>query len=170
MALGDNWGATPVEQGTGLPCDELIADARIRCHRAISVRAPAAVTFRWLCQLREAPYSYDLLDNFGHRSPRRLTPGADELAVGQRFMRIFTLDSFDRDDQITLTTGNTAVTYAVRAEGSGTRLLVRILFRPSSRLTRLAAPLLPLGDLVMMRKQLLTLKGLAEQQARQPSG
>ncbi len=169
MALADNWGATAAELAAALPCDEFNPDARIRCHRAISVRAAPAITFRWLCQLRLAPYSYDLLDNFGRRSPRTLTPGAERLSVGQRFMRIFRLASFDRDEQITLTTAGTSVTYAVRAEGGGSRLLVRVLFEPSGRLTALAAPLLPLGDLVMMRKQLLTLRDLAElQQAEAP--
>jgi len=73
--LGLNCGASVDERAAPLPCDELLPDAHSRCDRAISVDAPAAVRFRWLCQLRVAPYSYDLLDNLGRRSPRELTPG-----------------------------------------------------------------------------------------------
>lgn len=160
--VGSNWGASKAEQAVPLPCDELLPGARARCHRAITVGATPLVTYRWLCQLRIAPYSYDLLDNFGRRSPRELMPGLDELAGGERFMSIFTLASFDRDEQITLRARATAVTYAVRAQGAGTRLLVRVLFDPASRLGGLLVPPLILGDFVMMRKQLLTLRDLAE--------
>jgi len=162
--LGLNWGATRAERDAPLPCDELMPDARIRCDRAVGVRAPVAVVFRWLCQLRVAPYSYDLLDNLGRRSPRRLTPGVERLEVGQRFMSIFSLASFAPDEHLTLRARGVAVTYAVRPEGEGSRLVVRVLFR--MRGGRLGDALvgrpLALGDLVMMRKQLLTLKELAE--------
>jgi hypothetical protein len=165
MTIGDNWGATGNERETRQPCDELISKPGFICNRAISVHAPPAVTFRWLCQLREAPYSYDPLDNLGRRSPRQLTPGADRLEVGQRFMKIFTLTSFDRDRQITLRSGGTAVTYGVLPEGTGTRLLVRVLFDPGTRIGAALAPLLVVGDLVMMRKQLINLRDLAERGA-----
>ena len=166
-APGSNWGATAAEREMPLPCDELAPDPAVTCHRAISVGAPVPVTFRRLCQLRAAPYSYDLLDNFGHPSPVELTPGLDRLEAGQRFMRIFRLVSFDAT-RITLRAERTFVTYAVVTdgpEGSGSRILVRVRFGPETRLGGALAHLLVLGDLVMMRKQLLTLRDLAERDA-----
>jgi hypothetical protein len=162
-----NWGASVAERGAPLPCDELLPAARTRCDRAISVDAPAALLFRWLCQLRVAPYSYDLLDNVGRRSPRQLTPGLERLEIGQRFMRIFSLASFALDDHLTLRAPGAAVTYAVRVRADRSRLIARVLFKaPGGRLgDALVGQPLALGDLVMMRKQLLTLKRLAEQHA-----
>src|SRR5437867_2637960 len=97
-----NWGATPAEQSLSFPCDSYLAMAEHAYFRAVDVQAPAAVLFRWLCQLKTAPYSYDLLDNFGRRSPRRLTPGLDHLARCQRFMTIFELVEFEPDRHLTL--------------------------------------------------------------------
>jgi hypothetical protein len=76
-------------------------------------------------------------------------------------MTIFALQSFIDGEQITLRSKSVAVTYAAHPEGAGSRLHVRVLFDGP----RLAARALALGDLVMMRKQLLTLKSLAEQEA-----
>ena len=165
---GGNWGATPAERAEQLPCDELLAATALRLHRAVSVAAPPAVVFRWLCQLKLAPYSYDLIDNLGRRSPRALVAGTERLTVGERFMSIFRLVSFRSDEHITLSTRRVAVTYAVRAEGAGSRLLARVVYQPPG--PRLRAVIqgwgLAVGDLVMMRKQLLTLKRLAERDAR----
>jgi hypothetical protein len=164
MSLAENWGATADERAMALACDRMLEAAPVRLHRAVSVDAGASTVFRWLCQLKLAPYSYDLLDNLGRRSPRELTPGVEQLELGQRFMTIFSLASFAQDEQITLRARRTAVTYAVLPGKGPTRLLARVLFAPpggpaGSRLTGHA---LAIGDLVMMRKQLLTLKALAE--------
>jgi hypothetical protein len=102
MSLAANWGATAHEQSMALACDELLATAPLRLHRAVSVQAEPRLVFRWLCQLKQAPYSYDLLDNFARRSPRKLTPGAEHLEVGQRFMSIFTLVSYVPGEHLTL--------------------------------------------------------------------
>jgi hypothetical protein len=113
-----------------------------------------------------APYSYDWIDNLGRRSPRRLTPGLDDLAVGQRFM-IFTLMSFEPDHHITLLTdhsifGEVALTYRVEPDPRGTRLAVKLRVRyPSPPLGWLMRRVLPAGDLVMMHKQLHTFAALA---------
>ena len=154
---GHDWGSTAAERELSLPCDEVLPDAEQVLHRAVDVDAPPAAVFRWLCQLKVAPYSYDLIDNFGRRSPRELTPGAERLEPGQRVMKIFRLADFELDRQITVVRPGLAVTY-VALDG---RLLMRI--RSSNRLRWL-----PYLDLVMARKQLLTLKRLIEAHGARP--
>lgn len=161
IAIGLTWGAHPSEREASLPCDALFADAGVQADRAISIAAPPSIVFCWLCQLRVAPYSYDIVDNLGRRSPRERDPELVHLDVGQRFMTLFALQSFAAGKQITLRSKGVAVTYAVRAAGAGSRLHARVMFGGPRPLARALA----LGDLVMMRKQLLTLKSLAERDA-----
>ena len=84
----------------------------------MTVNAPPSVVFRWLCQLKLAPYSYDLIDNRGRRSPQHLVPGVDQLVVGERVL-IFELASFARDEHLTLVVrrhpvfGDVAISYVV---------------------------------------------------------
>ncbi len=86
MSIAHEWGSTPADRAIDFPCDRHLPDAEDTLYRAVDVNAHSAVVFRWLCQLRVAPYSYDWLDNWGRESPRTLTPGLDQLAVGQRVM------------------------------------------------------------------------------------
>ena len=60
--------------------------------------------------------------------------------------------------------GRLGVTYRVEPEGAGrSRLLVKLRAQyPPGLRGRLLSALLPWGDLVMMRRQLLNLKRLAE--------
>ena len=53
------WHVTAAEIAADYPCDRLAQTAVRALTRGIDVDAPAPVTFRWLCQLRVAPYSYD---------------------------------------------------------------------------------------------------------------
>ena len=161
MIPGLTWGVRPSERTLSLPCDALRPRADVQADRAINIAAPPPIVFSWLCQLRAAPYSYDALDNLGRRSPRERSPELVHLEVGQRFMTVFALQSFVHGEQITLRSKGVAVTYRVRPEGAGSRLHARVWFDGPL----LVARLLVLGDLVMMRKQLLTLKSLAEHEA-----
>src|SRR5262249_53618737 len=138
--------------------------------RAVDVDAPPAVVFRWLCQLRAAPYSYDWIDNFGRRSPRTLTPGLERLAVGQRLMGPFEIVEFEPGRHLTLATrrmhpvvGRIGAPSDVGARGEGSRLRVKVVVAyPWGLVGRVSRWLGPWADLIMMRKQLLTLKALAE--------
>jgi hypothetical protein len=167
MTAGANWGASAAERAMPLACDEVLPGAQVQVHRAVTIHASPSLVFRWLCQLKFAPYSYDLLDNLGRTSPRELISGGEHLELGQRFMWIFSLASFAYDEHLTLRSRRVAVTYAVLTDAGRTRLVARVLFNlPGGRLaTAPAAHVLALGDLVMMRKQLLTLKALAERDA-----
>ena len=167
------WGTTAAERARSYPCDRWLPGADDALFRAVDVDAPAAVVFRWVCQLRVAPYSYDWIDNLGRQSPRALTPGLDALAVGQHVMSSFEIVEFERDRHVTAVTrsvrfGEIAASYVVVPCGETTcRLVVKLLVRhPPPPLGWLTRALLPWGDLVMMRKQLLTLKTLAERSPR----
>jgi len=166
----ETWGSDRHERQAHYPCDEL-ADGPVALFRAVEVDAPSTVVFRWLCQLRKAPYSYDWLDNGGRRSPRRLVDGLDRLETGQRFMTIFRLAAFEDGRSITLDAatallGRVVVTYEVRPVGADRSRLVAKLILSAPRGLRgwVTKRILPAGDLVMMRKQLLTLKALAERE------
>lgn len=163
----ERWGATDEEIRDHWPCDDLPLRADHTLYRAVTVQADPPTVYRWLCQLRIAPYSYDWIDNWGRTSPRALTPGLEDLAVGQRFM-IFRLAAFAPDDHVTLTSrtgtfGDVAITYRVRPYPGGTRLAAKLLVHyPAGPYGRLARTVLPAGDLVMMRRQLLNLARRAE--------
>ena len=168
------WGSTAQERALEFACDRFVADPHDALYRALTVDAPPSLLFRWLCQLRAAPYSYDWLDNLGRQSPRRLTPGLDRLQVGQRIMTVFRLAAFERDRHITAVLtrlpslfGDLAVTYLiVPGSEQRCRLVVKLAVAyPRTPIGAAMRGLLPAGDLVMMRKQLLTLGKLAERDA-----
>jgi hypothetical protein len=169
------WGSTAREREVPFPCDHHLPDADTALYRAVDVAAPPPLLFRWLCQLRAAPYSYDWIDNLGRRSPRHLTPGLEALQIGQRVMTIFSLVDFETDRHLTLLMrgsaffGTVAGTYRIIPRDEGCcRLVVKLLVRyPRAPIQGfLARTLLPTGDLIMMRKQLMTLKHLAERDAQ----
>jgi hypothetical protein len=176
----ERWGATDAEVHGEWPGDEIPLDADLVLFRALDVDAPPDVLFRWLCQLRAGPYSYDWIDNLGRRSPRTLTPGLDRLVPGQRFMTIFRLAGYAPGRHLTLTSrtrlfGDIICTYGVRPARdcpgpARSRLAVKLRVRlPRTPLRPLLAATLPAGDLVMMRKQLRTLAALAARSVRVPA-
>jgi hypothetical protein len=175
MSISRTWGTTLQERQLSYPCDLQIVKPDESLYRAITIDAPAQVVFRWLCQMKVAPYSYDWIDNGGRESPRTLTPGLEDLVVGQDVMQIFQLVDFARDQNLTIRCkansraqrlfGDIAISYCVvgARDSNSCRLLVKIVAQyPPGLWGQLMRSFLPWGDLIMMRRQLLNFKQLAE--------
>jgi len=132
------------------------------------------VVFQWLTQLQVAPYSYDLLDNWGRRSPRELIDGLS-VTVGSPMMTIFEVSSVEpgrllalelSDQGAKATFGRLVCCYQSLPSDGGTMLRCDVFTAPSRGFVgRLRMAALAWGDLVMMRKQLLTLRECAERSA-----
>src|ERR1700681_1279646 len=128
------WGTSERDRAQPFPCDHHLPDAEDAYFRAVDVAAPAGVLFRWLCQLRVAPYSYDWIDNLGRRSPASLTPGLERLSAGQAVMTIFELVEFELDRHLTILLrrasrifGMVAVSYLIASpRPRHCRLLVKV--------------------------------------------
>ncbi len=167
-----HWGTTERDRELSFACDRYVPEPRYMAYRGIDIQAPAGVVFRWLCQLRVAPYSYDMIDNYGRRSPQEWIPGLQRLYVGQRFMRMFELVEFERDRQLTLNMGRRppwlwgyiACTYLlVPGDDSGScRLLCKVTVHREPGIHGKWRLVTKTMEAIMMRRQFLNFKQLAE--------
>lgn len=161
--IGDRWGVTTSETLRSYPCDDFVVSPTLRAWRGVRVDVPAAAVWPWVAQLRLAPYSYDWIDNLGHRSPRQLE-GLPAPQVGEAFTtaggrKLGRIVSVDPGRQLTSTIMGAFMSYVlVPQEDNTTRLLLKVVMQTA----RWAAPGLSVGDLIMARRQLLNLKKLAE--------
>ncbi|TCO55051.1 polyketide cyclase [Actinocrispum wychmicini] len=169
MITASNWGATETERARPYPAGDCLTGPVRVLDRAVTVHAPADLMYRWMCQISLAPYSYDLVDNWGRRSPTELVPGTENLTVGQRLM-VFDLVDVQPGHQFTgrglpsaeRLFGRMAITYAAEPAGPDScRLVCRLVVD-----RHLRGRLMAWGDLLMTRKQLLTLKKYAERDHR----
>lgn len=167
------WNVHADERRREFACDQVISRPTARAVRGIDIDAPADLLFRWVGQLRVAPYSYEWIDNLGRQSPRTLTPGLPPLAVGDHVM-IGTVVSLTPGSQVTVLTsgrgrllfGRIALTYEVVPRGThASRLLCCLALGGIGPLGRPLHQLLLRGDAIMMRKQFLVLKECAEHDA-----
>ncbi len=61
----EHWGTTQAEREATYPCERYATKPYRRYLRAVDVDVDPAVLFRWVCQVKVAPYSYDWIDNRG---------------------------------------------------------------------------------------------------------
>ena len=166
--IGQRWGVSNAESMLRFGCDDLVTDPALELWRGVTVDAPPAALWPWVGMLRLAPYSYDLIDNLGTRSPRTLVSLA-EPEPGDRAMRVAVVVAVVPAQELTVQlgraggpVGRTLMSYRLLPAGRQTRLVLKVVVEPGGPLTRLLTGMLPLGDLVMARKQLLTLKAVCE--------
>lgn len=112
QGIAYTWGSTLEERLMPFPCDRYIDSSDEAYFRAIDVKAPSQILFRWLCQLKLGSYSYDWIDHAERKvfhltesiskypSPRQLLPGTENLAPHQRVMGIFKIVEFEQNRHI----------------------------------------------------------------------
>jgi proline iminopeptidase len=79
------WGATESEARQALPGDNVVPHPKSEINLATTVQAPVEKIWPWFAQLgcgRGGWYSYDLLDNGGIPSAKRILPEHQRLEVG----------------------------------------------------------------------------------------
>jgi hypothetical protein len=167
--IGERWGVTDQEVARRYPCDHVVLPPVLQLWRGVTVDASPAEVWPWLCQLRLAPYSYDWLDNLGHRSPRELRglpdprPGEPLSCVAGKF-RVGRVLSVVHEEHLTASIMGAVMSYVLSPEGGATRLLLKIVMERD----RWYAPALAVGDWPMARRQLKNLKALAEARQTTP--
>ncbi|MEV7868773.1 hypothetical protein AB0P17_22365 [Streptomyces sp. NPDC088124] len=161
--IGDRWGVSDSEILRSYPCDDFVTSPALQAWRGVGVEAPAEEVWPWVAQVRLAPCSYDWIDNLGRRSPRELV-GIPDPQVGEKFTTaggraLGRIASVEPGNQLT---GAFMSYVLVPQDHDTTRLPLKVVMQTSRR----AALGLPVGDLIMARRQLLNLKHLAERRRR----
>ncbi|MEW5871189.1 MAG: hypothetical protein AB1894_18100 [Chloroflexota bacterium] len=175
------WGATDEELTRAMPGDEDVPSPSFDATRGVTVHAPPEAIYPWIVQIgmtRAGWYSYDLLDNLGRPSARRLLPEHQQIYVGQLipmspdgkygvYVKDFRANEWilwnDKEDDTTWFWG----LYPERENRTRlvTRLRMKYRWNSPAALFNL---LVEFGDLPMMRKCLLGIKERAKNLSRHP--
>jgi len=174
------WGATPDEVSKPLPGDELVTRPTFNATRAITIDATPQEIWPWLVQAgvtRAGWYSYDILDNLGHRSARRIIPELQNLAPGdlvpmspngKQGIPVLSMDP--PASMVWGTAAESTWTWQLDASADGsTRLITRVRSRYRWLSPSIAMSLLvEFADIWMMRKMLMNVRDRAEGLVTEP--
>ena len=172
------WGAADEEVRGAMPGDELVPRASFTATRAITIGAPPELVWPWIVQMgyrRAGFYTYDLLDNAGFDSARRILPQYQQLKIGDRMpmakkvtdTTAFKVKAFKINEWLLWQKPDSTWAWnLIRLDRDRTRLITRLQQRypwekPASAMLTLV--LLEFGDFPMMRRVLTGIKARAEQ-------
>lgn len=170
------------ERRCRLPGDDILPRARSLTH-AITIRRPRHEVWPWLVQMgagRAGWYSYDRIDNGGEHSQERIVPRLQQIKVGDVFPATpgvtegFVVLGYEVERFLILAwpspAGPPTVTWTFVLEEldpDSTRLIVRA--RPAEGYQApfglphwMVKTVVPLGHLIMQRKQLIGIAQRAE--------
>ncbi len=154
--------ATREERRRPMPCDVLVPDAIISFTHAIDLAVPPERAWPWLVQMgadRGGWYSWDRIDNAGHRSADRIVPELQHISVGDVLPAIpgardaFVVARMEPPQDLVLhwpaEDGGSRVSWEFRLtpSGTGSRLVVRSRASPlvlQATRERGAAPAAPI--------------------------
>lgn len=174
------WGATESEALGRYEGDDIIECSLFSPTRAITINASTEDVWPWIMQMgvrRAGFYSYDLLDNLGHRSAETILPEWQNLQVGDIAAPMSPFEKAPTEAtafRIARLLPNRCLLWQQRLstwvwvlEPLGdhqTRLITRIRARYdwSDPFAVIWVLLMELGDFPMMRKQLIGIKRRAE--------
>lgn len=167
------WGATAAEVSRRLPSDDLVPAPTFNATRAITIDAPPEQVWPWIVQMgltRAGWYSYDLLDNLGRPSARRIIPELQDLRPGDMVpmspdgmqgMKVHSVDA--PRSMVWGEPGGTTWAWQLDETDTGsTRLITRVRSRYRWLSPSIAfSVFVEFGDIWMMRRMLLNLRDRA---------
>lgn len=176
------WGATDDDVARAMPGDDVVAHPTFNATRAVTVAAQPEQIWPWLLQIgvgRAGWYSYDLLDNLGRPSAKRIVPEWQHVAVGDVIPMSPNgkvgpwVKAFDPNRWMLWWDNYGDMTWCwdlYPLDKSRTRLLTRVRMRYHWTSPLILFELLvEFADIAMMRKCLLGIKWRAERLSRQAS-
>ena len=171
------WGATDAEVAGHMPGDEIVPRTSFNATRAITIDAPPPAVWPWIVQLgfgRAGFYSYDVFDNAGRPSARRILGEYQDPQVGDWVpmaskvdeTTAFKIKALQPGEWLLWEKPNSTWSWKLVPLASGrTRLVTRLKQfndwrQPAAALFTVV--LFEFGDFPMMRRLLLGVKERAE--------